>query len=276
MADLADVEAALVGVAAAALYPAGAAAASAVGVVCRVYRGWPLAAALDGDLANGCVNVSVFSDAGGQQSTTRWLTDDDTGAISVMPELRVATSGMAVSFFGVASPGQVAGVLADGVAAVHRTQAGDTPGSVAAVLAAALRTGRVVRLSGATVSVPGAVRLLGRVVADQPRLAETRRQAQGFRVTCWCGDPATRDRVAGIVDGAMSEVGFLPLADGTVGRLRYRASVVVDRAEDAGLYRRDLHYEVEYATTVARTLPSMLFGELVVVADGGDVATLLS
>ena len=46
MADLADVETALVGLTTAALYPGGSAASSSVGADCRIYRGWPTPTAL--------------------------------------------------------------------------------------------------------------------------------------------------------------------------------------------------------------------------------------
>jgi hypothetical protein len=48
--------------------------------------------------------------------------------------------------------------------------------------------------------------------------------------------------------------------------------VVLDQSQDAALYRRDLVYAVEYATTIASVLPSMIFGDLMVSPNGGGVA----
>lgn len=270
MADQSDVEAALVRAIGAVLYPAGAAAPSLVGVLCRVYRGWPNAAALDADLAAGVVNVTVFPQPGHMTNTTRWA-DEVTVPTLVLPQLNVTVTGQTAKFSGIAVAGQIAGLLVDGLAVVHRTTATDTPALVAAVLASQIRTQRIALLSGTAVTVPGAGLLIGRVVADQMTLVATRRQRQGFRISFWCPDPGSRDAVAGAVDGALSALDFIALPDSTAGRLRFVASSAFDQGEDARLYRRDLVYDVDYATTVASVLPEMIFGDLAVAPDGGAV-----
>ncbi len=63
MADLADVEDTLVDFIVGILYPNGTAASSALGAMCRVFRGWPLPAGLNADLAAGIVNVTVYPSA---------------------------------------------------------------------------------------------------------------------------------------------------------------------------------------------------------------------
>src|SRR5258708_6347692 len=60
MADLSDVENAIVSKISDALYPLGISQPSTVGVTCRVYRGWPTSAALNSDLTAGVVNVTVL------------------------------------------------------------------------------------------------------------------------------------------------------------------------------------------------------------------------
>ncbi len=55
---------------------------------------------------------------------------------------------------------------------------------------------------------------------------------------------------------------FVSLSDGTQGRLIYAGTVVFDQSQDALLYRRDLLYSVEYATTLLVTQPAMLFGQI--------------
>jgi hypothetical protein len=277
MADQADVERALVGVVAGALYPDGAEAASAVGADCRVYRGWPNAAALDADLAAGRVNVTVFPDGAEARDTTRWAEAPVVlaeGAVSLVAN----SAGNTAGFSGMAAAGQVAGVMADDVQVAYRVADGDTPDLVAAVLAARLRAaGLAVQVGGASVSVPGAARVVARVVADRVSVSEVRRQEQGFRVSLWCPSAASRDLVAGVVDAALAGAGFLALADGGGARLRYRASTVFDQSVNARLFRRDLLYTAEYATTARETLPSMLFGTSEIAANGGPVvATRLS
>ncbi|HEX3350139.1 MAG TPA: hypothetical protein VHS58_18775, partial [Acetobacteraceae bacterium] len=213
MADQSDVETALAALVSATLYPNGAAAASVVGSTVRIYRGWPNQTALNADLANGVVNVTVFPEVGHQRNTTRFP-PDYVIPIPAVPTLAVTCAGTTATFAGSAAAGQLAGLLANNVAAVHRTATGDTPEMVAAVLATRLATMMPASAAGAVVTVAGAWRLIGRVVADQPALMEARRQQQGFRITCWCPDPATRDACAVAIDTALAQVTFLTLADG--------------------------------------------------------------
>jgi hypothetical protein len=270
MADQSDVETVLTALVSGVLYPQGTTGPSILGRVCRVYRGWPNAAALDADLAAGVVNVTVFPEARHQANTTRW--PDECEVVSqVSPTLTVAVEGNTATFAGVAGPGQVAGLQADEMAVVHRIVAGDTPASVATVLASRLQTRRVAVVSGASVTVPGAGLLVGRVVADQTVRRATRRQRQGFRVSCWCPDPASRDAAASAIDTALSMQDFIALPDGMAGRLRFMASSVFDQSQDAALYRRDLLYSVDYATTVMTLLPSMIFGDATLAPDGGGI-----
>ena len=148
---------------------------------------------------------------------------------------------------------------------------------MAAVLAAYLRTRRIVQVDGARLLVPGVASLIGRVVADQPGLRQIRRQRQRFRVSCWCADPASRDAAGAAVDGALSALAFVALPDGTAGRLKFVSSMLLDQSQNAALYRRDLVYSVEYATTLGRVLPSMIFGDATLApAGGGVVQSLLS
>lgn len=275
MADQSDVERALAAIVAGVLYPRGTAAASVVGPPCHIHCGWPDAAGLDADLLAGRVRVSVSVEAGQQRVTTRYP-DEWIVARPRAVTLFANVVRQAATFSGSADVGQLAGVLVDAVAAVHRTVAGDTPASVAAALARALQPVHAATASGATILVPGAIRLVARVVADQTGMRETRRQRIAVRVVCWCPGPALRDAVAAAIDGALSAIDFIGLPDGSAGRLCYVASLPSDRAQDAALYRRDLLYSVDFATTLTTTLPSLLFGDTQIVAAGLAQRNLLS
>lgn len=279
MADQSDVEQVLAAIAAGVLYPQGADAPCIAGVPCRIHRGWPDAATLDADLAAGRVTVTVVGDARNQRTTTRYP-DEWRPARQMVPVLQVSVQGNAATFSGTAALGQLAGILADGVAVVHRTLASDTPASVAAALAGAMAQvagplGATVA-QGAMVEVGTAGPVVARVFADQPSIRETRRQLQPFRVICWCPDPALRDVAASAIDTAFASYDFLGLPDGMAGRLRYLGTTSTDRAQDAALYRRDLIYTVDYATTLAADLPRLLFGETQIAGNGVVVKTLLT
>jgi uncharacterized protein YaiE (UPF0345 family) len=273
MADQSDVENTLAALVAGALYPHGGDAASISGLLTRVYRGWPVAAALDSDLAGGRVNVTVFP-LPGARNTTRYM-DEWLIPAPVEPALTVTVAENSVTFSGSVDTGQLAGILADGKTYVYQTAAGDTPALVAANLAAAMRADWIVLQSGSTITVPGAAMLLARIVAEQPALMQTRRQEQLFRITCWCPDPLSRDATASAIDAALAQARFIALPDGSQARLLFRNSEVTDRAEDASLYRRDLVYSVEYPTTLAALLPTMLFADIALGTAGQVTAHLI-
>jgi len=259
MADQADVELALVNLVTLALYPQGTSAPSRPGPVCRVHRGWPDAANLQDALQVGEVHVAVLPVDGTLRVTTRYPGTWHVGDTALAP-LRANAEGEDVQFSGDAREGQVAGLLVDHRAYAHRTQVGDTPATVAAVLGARIRRDRPAVVAGPVLSVPGAAGLEARVVADRPAWRETRRQAHGFRVACFCPGPAVRDATAAAIDLVLSDRPFIRLPDGSAGRLAFVGTTTQDDARDALLFRRDLTYSVEYPTMTRVTQAAMLFG----------------
>jgi hypothetical protein len=260
MADLSDVEVALVSTVTEAIYPSGSALPSVLGIPCRIYRGWPLATALTSDLKNGTINITIFPDAEAGRLTTRY--NNSLRGSSAAVTLTADIAGNTVSFDGQASSGQIAGLLIDGQTYVYCTQSGDTPATVAANLAESARAQLIVTLSGATLTVPTAGKLSARVVASASFQQEVRRQERSFHIACWCPSPLSRDQIAIAIDQAFAGMTFVTFTDGTSGRILYKGTTVMDRSEDVLLYRRDLIFEVEYPTIVANRLPEMLFGDL--------------
>ncbi len=259
MAAQHHVEDALLSLAADAIYPSGPHTISAIGIPCRLHRGWPLPAALDADLPRMIATIAVTSVDHSLRITTRY--PDTWAALAPAPALLQAEIlADQVRFSGLAAAGQLVGILADGATAVHRTLARDTPASVAAQLARQLRSGRIVQLSNAALTIPGVRNLHARVVADQPARREIRRQTQGFRISCFCPAPDIRDAASQILDIAIAGQIFLTLADASIANLALQNTGTSDAAQHALLYRRDIILQVEYATTEDASLPALLFG----------------
>lgn len=274
MADQVDVEVVLSSLITSLLYPSGIGSASVLGLLCRIYRGWPNPAALNVDLASGHATVTVYPGVC-EHITTRHI--DPPAALSVVvPSLEAWVAGDVVTFGGVAQAGQVAGILVDNAAFVHRVVAGDTVALVAAILGSYIRTRRIAVVDGAAVRIPGAGFVVARVVADQVVQTTWRRQAQDFTITAWCPDPASRDALSALLDVGLSSRSFVDLPDGTQARLRFRRSTTFDQSQNANLYRRDLVFSAEYATTTTTTLPALIFGDTRLAADGGAARSLLS
>src|ERR1700727_1920245 len=130
MADQADVETALAGIVANALYSNGTGAPSAIRNLCRVYRGYPTTPSLDADLAAGVVNISIYAAENGVKNVTRyprrWVS-----VVPVLPVLSVEVVQQSAVFFGRCAVGQLAGVMVNNVPFPYAVQANDSPSTVA-------------------------------------------------------------------------------------------------------------------------------------------------
>ena len=228
MPDQSDIEQALAALAAEAL------AGDPAGV--RVYRGWPRAAVLEADLKVGRAHLTV-TPGGSSRNTTRYPAEWQ-GAVPA-PTLHAAVLGELVVFTGQGGPGQVAGLRVDGQEYAYRLRDGDTPGLVAAVLAAQVRVDRPALLQGTSVTLVDGRGIVARVVADGAGGTELRRQMQPMRLTLWCPAPDVRDRLAAAVDLALAWTVFLDVG-GWGCRMRAAGGAVTDEGAAAGGWRRGL------------------------------------
>lgn len=277
MADQSDVENALVSFIATVLYPSGTTTASAINIgqtTLRIYRGWPISHALNSDLSNGIVNITVFP-AGEPRDTTRYPTSWNV-TTSTRPTLTINTRGNIITFGGTPALGQMVGIAINGQTFVYLVQSGDTTAMIAAALAAQMTSAKIfVQYSGSTVAAPGATGLMVRVEQEQSAYREIRRQRQNFRVSCWCPTPELRDQTASAIDSSLADINFLTLTDGTYARLTLAGGATIDQMENANLYRRDLLYSADYATTLTAAQPAMVFGTGTLSTPAGPLSPLL-
>ncbi len=265
MPDRADVEQCLAGLIAGVLYPEGFETDSVIRNVCKVYRGWPVSGALESDLAAGVVHVSVQPVAGSVRDCTRF--SQEWQGVCPAATLVGLAQGELVSFSGEGGPGHVAGIAVDGQAYAYRMRFGDSAALVAAALAAQIRMDRPALASGPSVSLLNGRNIRVRIVTDGAGGRELRRQQAIFRVTFWCPDPATRDTIVSLIDGALAAMTFVDVA-GWACRLQLSSDSSSDEGSAAGIWRRDLLYAVEYPTVMSEALPALLFG----IADVNQVA----
>src|ERR1700712_2603299 len=246
MADLSDVEQAVVNAITSILYPAGSSQFSIIGAICRVYRGWPNSATLNTDLSTGTVNVTVVTDNDSGRTTTRYLPEWHTTLSQ--PGVAASATAQTITISGNPALGDVVGLLIDQAAYAYRLQAGDTPDLVASNVIQLIQANRPAASHGPTITVPGAESIEVRVVCDAVTSFESRRQEKDLRIICWCPAPLVRDAAAAAIDLAMDQVSFLILPDNTRARVVYKNTSSYDQAQNALLYRRDLVYTIEYPT----------------------------
>ena len=261
MADISDIENAIVTEVVAALYPSGTSQPSCVGSTCRIYRGWPSPSSLNSDLAAGIVNVTIFPAATPGEVLNVYL--DRSLTAPPPPSLTATVAGQSVTFSGLILTGQIVGLLVDGTPYVFSVDSSDTPESIAASLATLICQDRLALSYGPAVTVPGAVMMTSRVVATATVEQALRRQRREIQINCWCPSVALRDLVGTTIDLALSESSFIDISDGTKAHIRYVTTQVYDQSQNALLYRRDLCYDFEYFSIERTTAPVMLFGVLV-------------
>lgn len=276
MADVSDVMASLASLCSQITYPNGTGQPSVSGLTVAFRRGWPIPAQLDADLAKKVVNVSVYPRPD-ERNTSRYMTRS-ASIVATTPTLTATVAGQAVTIGGVV-PNPFA---AHNVAIVvnhkpypYAVQPSDSLTSIATGLAAMIaadvpgttNTGAVINIAA------GAVVSAARVGTAGQGVRETRRQERTFQITIWADVPASRDAVTQPIDAALSDMKFITLADGTGGRLIYKGSPLIDDLEKAKLYRRDLLYTVEYATTIVDTQYQIVAIEQTFSANGGPVQT---
>jgi hypothetical protein len=242
MADLTDVQSAIASLIAQTVYPNGTSQPSLTGQQVRIYPGWPQPNALDTDLAAGVVNISIFPKQE-ERNTTRYPVDQQV-TVPAAPTLTATIVGQKVTIGGTVSTPQNVALNVNGTPYVYAVQPTDTLTGIATALAniaGGTSSGPVITVSGIIKSA--------RVGAAATVAAEFKRQEKVFQISVWANAPAVRDALASPIDVALASIEFLTMPDGYAARIRYRSSFQDDALQKENLYRRDLNYTVEWATT---------------------------
>jgi hypothetical protein len=284
MADLSDVEQAIVNQIAGLVYPNTTSNPSAVlndagqPMPVRLYRGWPIAAALDADLAAGTVNISVQTRNGTERNTTRFHPDYQTVTLAAATVAAAVNSADQVVITGGGSPTitqWVTVLVGTRVVVAYNVLAADTPTTIATALAAALTAAGVPATSSVgTISLTGSAAYLNaQVGVTGTQAAEWRRQETQVQITMWCPTPTVRDNAAKLVEPTLAKTTFLTMPDQFQARFRYHNTIQFDGGEKVALYRRDLVYSAEYATTDLDTGWQVTAGDTNVQGGPGNLGT---
>lgn len=271
MADLTDVGNALVALAAQTIYPNGIGQASIANVDVRVFQGWPNPENLDVDLLAGKAQISVFVRPE-ERNTTRYPTGWKQQAAPVQT-LTLTINGQQVTVGGTVSTPQNVALLVNRQSYGYAVQANDTLTTIATALAALIPGASS---AGAVVTLPSSANVTAaRVGASAQFIRELKRQQRVFQISIWTPTPAMRDTIAQALDVALAAAAWLTMPDQTGARLIYKSSMVTDDYQKNRLYRRDLMYSVEYATTQTTTA-TQIIGEQVNVTAQDSTAGQIS
>jgi len=252
MADLTDVENALVALVAGAIYPAGTGQPSGPGMPVKIRAGWPLPQELDADLKAGTCNVTVYSRPE-ERNTTRFTSDWQQATVNA-PVLTLTAAGQSVTVGGSIPPANnphIAVVFANGLPYAYAVLPSDTLTTVAAALALLIVADIPgTAAAGPVITLPAGGRLgVVRVGVTGTAVRPVRTQEKLFQVSIWADTPDNRTAVSVVVDGVLAANVRVTLPDQSIGKLTYKSTLQSDKFEKDNLYRRDILYTVEYSTT---------------------------
>jgi hypothetical protein len=262
MADLSDVTAYLAQAAASAVYPNGTAQPSVAAVDCRIYEGWPNPDQLDRDMAGqmlagtppkpvarpgGVVaNVSVFPLHGTGVAVYQIL--DETYTITPPAYgLAFSLAGNVVTITGQPLAGEYLTVVADN-AHVYSASGATTQALLAALAAQAQGDYPSATSDATTLTIPAQAYLVVRQGATAVLGKVTHRQKHAVMVTVWAPTHSVRSALAAAIDNALKQTTKVAMPDTSQALVIYSRTNVLDEQQSQTIYRRDLVYDVEYAT----------------------------
>jgi hypothetical protein len=244
MASLTDVLKQVAAQVAAIVYPNGTGQPSVAGFPIRVYPGWPVPEQLEADLAAGIAHISIYSH-GKSRSTTRYLGRSWIPLTAPVHTLVMTVAGSVVTLSGTIRAQNIM-INLNGTSYVYAVQQSDTLTSAATALAYLIPGATS---SGPVITLTGAHAVLARVGGFGTAYKETKRQEQSVQLIVWANSPAARDAVVSPLDSALSDNNNISFVDGSFGVIRSNGSLMTDQLQKADLYRIDLFYIIDYATT---------------------------
>lgn len=270
MADLSDVENAVLNMVDAILEPGGVPVLS---YPIKCYRGWPAATNLDDDLRAGISHVSIWEASGYSRKATGYIDGpvDTLGATTIGVSIG-GSFGNVITLSGNANASQLAGIKVNGIAYAYACLSTDTPATIAAALAALSAV--TPTISGSALTFPNGTRLDARVGSIGTSMTLPRYMTQGVRVMVFAFSPAARDAICSLIDAQIAQnYRFITLSDGQSCQFCYRNTISDDMPQKEQSWRRDLLYTCDYAASITINAPQMLWGVDNITPQSGIEAT---
>ncbi|MDE1139971.1 MAG: hypothetical protein PW999_10010 [Paraburkholderia tropica] len=243
------------------VYPSGTGQPSVTGKVIKVYPGWPTSSSLDKDLQADNVNVSIFP-SGPERNVTRYAPKNNVMSIAAATLTLTANKNVVTVGGTMPSPftAHNLALLVENQPFIYSVQSTDTLTSIATGLAALIAVAFPgTTSSGPVITLPvNTIPVVARVGTTGVVTTEWERQRQRMQITVWAADPTCRMQVGEAIRAGFSQISFLTMPDGYGARVLSAGSTLSDILEKAKTYRRDLFYDVEYATTVSQTIATVV------------------
>lgn len=257
MADLSDLTAYLAGVAAAAVYPNGILQPSVAAMDVRIFEGWPQAEKLDRDVSglnddgtartNGpAAQVSIYPMPGTGNSVFQ-IQDRDYVVTPVSLGMAVSVVGNVISVVGQPNAGEFLTLVCDDAVILSRGGA-STAALLAALAADAIAAGYAATSDATSLTVPFGHELVVRQGGKAKMGRVINRQCQLIMISVWAPNRIARAQLAAAIDELVKEKVRISLPDTSQAIVKYNRTNVSDEMQTVTVYRRDLIFDVEYAT----------------------------
>jgi hypothetical protein len=244
MASLSDVLKQVASQVATIVYPNGTGQPSAFGIPVRIYPGWPVPNELEADLKAGKAHISVYPH-GKDRKSTRYLGRNWVPLTDPVQTVTMTVAGSVVTLAGAVSKQNLL-INLNGTSYIYAMQVGDTLTAAATALASMIPGASN---AGPVITLTGAHSVFARVGGFGTSYMETKRQEQPVQIIVWAHTPEARDAVTSAIDSVLSDSNNIGFSDGSSGIIHYSGSLMTDQLQKADLYRMDLFYLIDYATT---------------------------
>ncbi|MDE2024859.1 MAG: hypothetical protein KGJ07_00020 [Patescibacteria group bacterium] len=244
MADLSQVRDTIAQNIVTAIYPNGTSQPSVCGVPVTVNSGWPIATVLDQQLQLGNAMVSVYPTNQNRIVTKFQRIYIPNTLTPATITLTVASNTVTVG--GTISVPQAPMIILNGIGYAYQVQATDTLSSIASALAGLISGATAV---GNVINLPNYYSITTRVSSNYTASEELAREDRIFMITCWCPNENVRYLLGQAIDLYMKFSYRMPMPDNFFAQVFWHKTNDTDQLDKALIYRRDLIYTIQYATT---------------------------
>jgi hypothetical protein len=235
------------------LYPGGPLLPCIVNTSVRIYPGWPVSGALQTDTEAGGAHVSVWP-LQSERKVNCALGRPYQTLAKGKPTLQLRVTDSAITVSGVASSLTNVQIHLSGKKFIFHFQTGTTAEQVVRILQ--LNLPHAFTLMGRVI-IPVVNHLSITVTTAGTAVRELRRQIKDFQITVWAPTSQLRNTIGTAIDAALSERCPIDLGDGVPAQMFYARQFDSDAAENWHVYRRDLVFSVNYATTQTISAPEV-------------------
>lgn len=229
------------------IYPNGTSDPSIISKDVSIITGWPVRNVLDSTLQAGNAQVSVYP-TNHERVVTKFernflpLTETDATIIAT-----VNIIAGTVTLTGSVTIPEALTIVVDGIGYSYQVVMGDTLDTIATNTAAIIPNATAL---ANVITITGADSIISRIATPYSAAAELCRVDRMIMITSWASNPTDRTTLEAAIDVFMKENYRMTMPDGFIAQVFYHKTDWTDMLEKSLIYRSDLIYTIQYATTI--------------------------